>query len=291
MLNPDRVYMLAADHRWQWEEFCDARGISRDRISEAKRVAYDGFAAARRDSPAVAQFGAMLLDEQYSSAIIAEGVGNGWEIGTPAEKAGAFPLAWASDPFDRALTGTFVKVLLKYRPDHDAAIREEQLSKLQRLHEWCERAARPLVIEILVPRDCEDEREFDAKGRPAIVAAVIRDAYWRQLTPAFWKIEGTASHEGAAIIDAAVAEHPRGRHIILGKAADLATIGDWFAAAAGSSRAAGFAIGRSVFWQPCADYLCGLITAGEAAAAVADNYAQLIHVWGGDRRGQRDPGG
>jgi hypothetical protein len=26
MLHPDRVYMLEADHRWQWEEFCDARG-------------------------------------------------------------------------------------------------------------------------------------------------------------------------------------------------------------------------------------------------------------------------
>ena len=39
MLHPDRVYMLAADHRWQWEEFCDARSLPRERIRDAKRVA------------------------------------------------------------------------------------------------------------------------------------------------------------------------------------------------------------------------------------------------------------
>ena len=39
MLNPNCVYMLAADHRWQWEEWCDARAIRRERIAEVKRLA------------------------------------------------------------------------------------------------------------------------------------------------------------------------------------------------------------------------------------------------------------
>ena len=39
MLNPDRVNMLAADHRWQWEEFCDARSIPRTRLADVKRLA------------------------------------------------------------------------------------------------------------------------------------------------------------------------------------------------------------------------------------------------------------
>lgn len=271
--------MLAADHRWQWEEFCDARGISRDRIADAKRVAYDGFAAARRESSAARDFGAMLLDAQYSSAIIGEGVRGGLDIGTPAEKAGAFPLAWATDPLDRALIGTFVKVLLRYRPDDDAALREEQFAKLQTLHAWCERTGKPLVLEILVPRKQEEEAEFDATGRPAIIAAVIRDAYVRGLTPAFWKIEGTSSAAGARTVDAAIAEHSRGRQIILGKAADLPTIEQWFDAAADSKTAVGFAIGRSVFWRPCADFLVDRCTANAAASAVASNYLHLVHIW------------
>ena len=279
MLNPDRVYMLAADHRWQWEEWCDARTIARDRISEAKRVAYDGFLLARSQSPVVRQFGAMLLDEQYASAIIAQGVRDGLEIGTPAEKAAAFPLAWSSDPVDRALTGTFVKVLLRFRPDHDAAVRDEQLAKLDVLHAWCDRSSKPLVVEILVPREGESEAVFDATGRNVIIAKVVRDVYARGLCPAFWKIEGTSSVDGAGLVDAAVAEHPGGRQIILGKAADFPTIVEWFTAAAGSGTAAGFAIGRSVFWEPCAEFLVGRSSADEAAQTVAANYLTLVRAW------------
>ena len=43
MLNPERVYMLAADHRWQWEEWCDAQSIPRARIGEVKRLARSVF--------------------------------------------------------------------------------------------------------------------------------------------------------------------------------------------------------------------------------------------------------
>src|SRR5262245_50596727 len=111
MLNSECVYMLAADHRWQWDEWCDAHQIPRERIGEVKRVAYDGFRQAREQSSAVREFGALLIDEQYASAIIADGLRAGADVGTPAERPGAFPLAWTMEPFERALTGAFVKVL------------------------------------------------------------------------------------------------------------------------------------------------------------------------------------
>jgi 5-dehydro-2-deoxygluconokinase len=279
MLNPDRVYMLAADHRWQWEEWCDARAIPRTRISEAKRLAYDGFLRARRQSAAARDFGALLIDDQYGSAVIADGLREGIDVGTPAEKAGAFPLTWATDPFARALTGAFVKVLVRYRPDHETAVREEQLAKLAALQTWCREQHKPFIVEILVPRQGEPESEFETSGRPAIIAALIGDASLRGLTPEFWKIEGTLAPEGARAIDAAIAEDPRGRQIILGKAADLATIGLWFKAAAQSRTAAGFAIGRSVFWEPSAAFLAGTQTADQAADAICENYLHLISAW------------
>jgi myo-inositol catabolism protein IolC len=34
-----RVYLLAADHRWPWEEWCDGRAIPRTRFAEVKRLA------------------------------------------------------------------------------------------------------------------------------------------------------------------------------------------------------------------------------------------------------------
>jgi len=77
-LSPDRVYMLAADHRWQWEEFCDARSLSRERIPDVKRLAYDAFLLARQRSAAVLEFGALLVDAQYSSGVIAEALKHVW---------------------------------------------------------------------------------------------------------------------------------------------------------------------------------------------------------------------
>ena len=64
MLNPHRVYMLAADHRWQWEEFCDKRSLPRERIRDVKRLAGDAFLLARERSAAARDFGALLIDQQ-----------------------------------------------------------------------------------------------------------------------------------------------------------------------------------------------------------------------------------
>jgi 5-dehydro-2-deoxygluconokinase len=279
MLNSERVYMLAADHRWQWEEWCDARSIPRARIGEVKRLAYDGFLLARDRSAEVRESGALLVDEQYASAVVADALNAGVAVGTPAEKAGAFPLAWSADPFSRALTGAFVKVLVRYRSDDEEAIRQGQWEKLDALQAWCRGACTPLVLEILVARRGETEDEFEAIGRPAMLAGFIAEAYRRGVTPEFWKIEGTLSAAGARTIDAAIAAHPSCRQIILGKAAELSTIGRWFAAAAASPTAAGFAIGRSVFWEPSTAFLSGSSSAASAAADIAANYLQLVDAW------------
>src|SRR3954463_5309400 len=176
MLHADRVYMLAADHRWQWEEFCDKRSLPRERIRDVKRLAFDGFMLARTRSSAAHACGALLIDEQYSSAVIAGALKEGITVGTPAEKAGAVPLAWGTDPFSRALTGAFVKVLARYRTDDDPAVQEEQWKKLDALQAWCRAAGKPLVLEVLVARKDEPEEAFEAAGRPA-------------MNPEFWKIE------------------------------------------------------------------------------------------------------
>ncbi len=279
MLNPNRVYMLAADHRWQWEEFFDARAIPRARIPEVKRLAFDGFLLARDQSASVRQFGALLIDEQYAAPLVASAMQAGLAVGTPAEKPGAFPLAWTSDPFSAALTGVFVKVLARYHPDDDAEVQAGQWTKLDALQAWCRGAGKPLVLEVLVTRRQEPEEEFEASGRPGMLAAFIAEAYRRGLTPDFWKLEGTPTPEGARTIDAAIAAHAGCRQIILGKGADRSTIDRWFAACAGSATASGFAIGRSVCWEPSAAYLSGAASSGEAAAAICRNYLQLVDVW------------
>jgi len=287
MLYADRVFMLAADHRWQLEEWCDSHAVPRRRIAAVKQLAFDGFLRARESSPDIRSHGALLLDQQYSGPIIARALEMDIAVGTPAEKAGVFPLAWATEPMAAALTGSFVKVLVRFRPDDDELIREAQWQKLQVLLVWCRQSARPLVVEVLVARRSEPEDEFEATGRPAIIAGFIAQAYRRNLVPHFWKIEGTASEEGARVVDAAIAEHPQGRQILLGKAADLGTIERWFNVAAKGTTAAGFAIGRSVFWEPSVAYLSRKLSAAAASREIASAYLRLVEAWQRTRAASR----
>src|SRR4030095_14397776 len=166
----DRVYMLHADHLWQWEEWCDAHGVARQRIAEVKEMARRAFDLARQRSSKVRQHGALLVDSQYGSDSVARALASGVEVGTPAEKAGAFPLQWAAERLSDVLTGRFVKVLVRHRDDQPQAMRQAQREKLLRLQEWCTEVGKALVVEVLVPRHREAEDVFEAEGRPAMLA-------------------------------------------------------------------------------------------------------------------------
>jgi 5-dehydro-2-deoxygluconokinase len=275
-----RIYMLASDHRWQWEEWCDASNVPRGRIAEAKRLVFEAFTRARDASDDVRRHGALLLDSMYGADAVAAAQAAGIPVGTPVERAGRFPLEWQDEPFHAGLTGnSFAKVLVRYRPEWEAAAKDGQMLRLLELQAWCRRAAMPLLVEIIIMRNGEDEREFEERGRPALLASVIRDAYRRGLVPDLWKIEATTSATGAATIDAAIREQRGPRQLILGKGADAALIEKWFDAVTGLTTPAGFAIGRSVFWGPCTAYLRGQLDSNAAVDTMAASYLDLIAQW------------
>jgi 5-dehydro-2-deoxygluconokinase len=279
-MNLSRIYMLASDHRWQWEEWCDAAGIARSRIAEAKQLVFDAFTLARSRSDDVRRSGALLLDSMYGSEAVARARAAGIPVGTPVERAGRFPLEWQDTPFHTGLAGnSFAKVLVRYRPEWEDSAKEGQMSKLLELQQWCRGAGMPLLVEIIIMRGGEEEREFEERGRPALLASVIRDAYDRGLVPDLWKIEATTSHAGAAVIDAAIRAQRGARQLILGKGASAALIEQWFGAIAGLTSPAGFAIGRSVFWGPCTAYLQGQLESEAAVEAMASSYLNLIAQW------------
>src|SRR5687768_421924 len=93
------VYMLAIDHRWQWEEWCDANSVDRSRIPEVKELAADSFLESRRRSDEVQTSGALLVDLTYGRTAFDIVRRAGAVVGTPAERAGAFPLEW-TDVFE-----------------------------------------------------------------------------------------------------------------------------------------------------------------------------------------------
>jgi myo-inositol catabolism protein IolC len=279
-MNRDQVFMLASDHRWQWEAWCDTAGVPRPRIAEVKRLVVDAYLLARERSADVARAGALLLDRVYGAEAIARARALGVPVGTPVERAGVFPLAWEREPFHEGLRGhSFAKVLVRDRPEWEPAARRGQLDRLLALQAWCRRERMPLLLEVVIMREQEPEQEFEEIGRPRLLASVIREAYGVDLEPDLWKIEGAGSVEGAALVDEAIRARPAPRQIILGKGADAQVIANWFAVAASLPSAIGFAIGRSVFWEPGTAYLLGTRPALDATRDMASRYLQLIEEW------------
>ena len=248
---------------------------SPSQIARARRLP-----EARDQSETVRRFGSVLLDDNTAQTPwLVHGLAQ-VPVGTPVEKAGVFPLEWERDPFHTRVAGnSFCKVLIRYRPEWPLSDRQSQMHKLLELQRWCRKAQIPLLVEIIIMRQGEDESDFEENGRPALLSALIREAYRDDLVPDVWKIEGTRSRAGAAAIDAAIRERPEPRQVILGKGADPESIASWFEAAASLPSTAGFAIGRSVFMEPATAYLQGTATAAAATGTIASRYLRLIEQW------------
>ena len=274
------VYMLAIDHRWQWDEWCDTHGVDRARIPAVKDLAADAFLESWRRIDAVRTSGALLVDLTYGRNAFERLERAGAAVGTPAEKAGAFPLQW-TDRFDRALPGAFVKVLVRHRSDLAAALVAAQREQLLDLQRWCAEANKTFVLEVLVAPAAGEEADFDRAGRPRLLAEYIRDAYAAGLAPAYWKIEGMPDRASLMTVDEAIRTIDGPRQLILGKGAGMDAVRGWFSAAAGAPTAAGFAIGRTVYFAPAGDWLLDRISRQEAIDRIVANYESVIAAWEG----------
>lgn len=79
--------MLAIDHRWQWEEWCDANSVDRGRIAAIKSLAADAFLIAHGSSEIVRTSGVLLVDLTYGREAYEAARAAGIPIATPAERA------------------------------------------------------------------------------------------------------------------------------------------------------------------------------------------------------------
>jgi myo-inositol catabolism protein IolC len=69
--------------------------------------------------------------------------------------------------------------------------------------------------------------------------------------------------------------------VVLGRGADDAAVDRWLRAAAGVPGYAGFAIGRSIWWDPLQAFVDGTSERGAAAAVIAANYRRFMEVYAG----------
>jgi myo-inositol catabolism protein IolC len=104
------------------------------------------------------------------------------------------------------------------------------------------------------------------------------------IEPDIWKIEGIDRREDCEMI-AAQTRTGAGREgvvcVVLGRGADDAAVDHWLRTGAGVPGYVGFAIGRSIWWNPLKGYVDGTTPRDDAARQIGDNYRRFIEVYEG----------
>jgi len=166
-----------------------------------------------------------------------------------------------------------------------------QLGRLKRLSDWLHEHGQKFLFELLVPAtDAQLARvdgngdRYDAELRPGLMHRAIEDIQAAGIEVDVWKIEGVDDRADAAILAEQARSGP-GREgvtcVLLGRGASDAKVVQWLEQAAPVEGFVGFAIGRSIWWEPLAALLAGELPRAEAAARIAENYLHFVRVYEG----------
>ncbi|HEY3803960.1 MAG TPA: DUF2090 domain-containing protein [Kofleriaceae bacterium] len=293
----DELYMLPFDHRASFEHglFGWSGPLSREQaaqIGASKQVVYEGLLAAI-DAGVSRTRAAVLVDEQFGRAILADARASGLVTACPVEKSGQAELDFEyGDDYARhieSMNPTYCKVLVRYNPHGDAALNRRQRDKLRALSAYLHRSRRRFLFELLVPAEPDQLAllDYDLELRPKLAVAAMRELQDAEVEPDVWKLEGFDRRDDC--LAAAETARRDGRRdvtcIVLGRHADDARVQHWLDVAATVPVFVGFAVGRSTFWQPLQDLLAERMDRADAVLAIAHDFRRWVDTWTAARRG------
>jgi len=293
------LYILAFDHRGSFQKKMfgiqgDTTPEESETISDAKRLIFEGVleAIGRGADPDAT---GVLVDEQFGSDIPRRAREHGLKLAMPVEKSGQneFDFDYGEDfgTHIERFDPDFVKVLVRYNPEDDADMNARQLRRLKRLSDWLHERDRRFLFELLVAAtDAQlasvegNGDRYDAELRPGLMRRAIQDIQAAGIEVDVWKIEGVDERADAAMLaDQArsLPGHEGVTCVLLGRGASQAKVVQWLEQAAPVEGFVGFAIGRSIWWDPLAAFLASELPRADAAAQIAENYLHFVHVYEG----------
>jgi 5-dehydro-2-deoxygluconokinase len=299
------LYVLPFDHRatfktkmfgWQGPLTAEQAG----QIAASKQVIYDGFQAAVAAGVPREKAG-ILVDETYGAAILRQAAKDGYMTACPAEKSGLdeFDFEYGEDfgKHIEAFRPTFCKVLVRYNPEGDRALNQRQAARLKRLSDFLHGSSQSLyMFEMLVPAEKAqmdrlkgDKKAYDIELRPRLMVQAIHELQDAGVEPDLWKIEGLDRSEDCARVAAAARRDGRDKVgcIVLGRGEDDNKVREWLSTAAPVAGFIGFAVGRTVFWDPLVAWKDKKITREAAVKEISRRYGEFANIFARARTSQR----
>jgi myo-inositol catabolism protein IolC len=292
----DKLYILAFDHRGSFQKkFFGIEGEADPEqtaiIADAKHLIFEGMlqAVTAGAEPSVS---GVLVDEQFGSNVPEQARERGLRLAMPAERSGQeyFDFQYGDD-FGAHIEGfdpDFTKVLVRYNPDGDQAANREQLQKLRTLSDWLNSRERKFLFELLVPAEQSqllavggDSERYDAELRPELMRRAIAEIQDAGIDVDVWKIEGVDARSDCEMLVSQARSGGRDDVVcvVLGRGADDAKVDHWLTQAAPVDGFIGFAIGRSIWWDPLKAYVDGKIERSAGARTIAENYLRFVKVY------------
>jgi myo-inositol catabolism protein IolC len=292
------LYILAFDHRGSFQKKMfgiegDPTAEETETIADAKHLIFEGLVKATEQGAEAGATGC-LVDEQFGAptGIPGEAKERGLLLAMPVEKSGQneFDFQYGDDfpAHIEKFDPDFSKVLVRYNPDGDAEMNARQTERLARLGDWLHSGGRKYLFELLVPaEDAQleqvggDEDRYDAEIRPELMRRTIIELQDAGVEPDIWKIEGVDTQEDCDMIARTARRDGRDGVIcvVLGRGADDDKVDHWLRQGAPVKGYAGFAIGRSIWWDALKGFLDGSVQREDAAQRIADNYLRFVRVY------------
>ena len=291
-----KLYILAFDHRGSFQKkFFGIEGEPDPEqtamIADAKHLIFEGLQQAVAAGADAAATG-VLVDEQFGGSVPEEARAQGLKLAMPAERSGQnmFDFQYGADfpKHIEVFDPDFTKVLVRYNPDGDVAENSEQLKKLKQLSDWLHAHERKFLFELLVPAEEAqlqamdgDSDRYDAELRPELMRRTIAAIQDAKIEVDIWKIEGVDERSDCEMLVAQARSGGRDGVVcvVLGRGADDAKVDLWLTQAAPVDGFIGFAIGRSIWWNPLKAYVDGKIDRAAGARKIAENYLRFVAVY------------
>jgi myo-inositol catabolism protein IolC len=260
-------------------------------VADSKRVIYDGFREAAGCDVPIGSAG-VLVDEEFGAEILRDAAANGHVTALPVEKSGSaeFELEYgeAFAQHIAAFSPTFAKALVRYNPEDDPAINDRQIARLRRLSDYCQSTGQLFMFELLVPPTAAQrhraealETDYDMWMRPELTVRAITTLQDAGIDPDIWKVEGLDRRQDCERI--ATAARRGGRDdvscIVLGSGADPRRVSRWLETAASVAGFVGFAVGRTTFWDPIADFVAKRVTREAAVSRISRRFGEWMQIF------------
>jgi 5-dehydro-2-deoxygluconokinase len=290
------VLILAFDHRSSFtEKLFGIKGRKptekeQTEIEEYKKLIFKGFQTALQKG-VPREIAGLLVDEEFGADVLREAKKNGFTFAMPVEKSGQeeFDFEYANDyaKHIEEFDPTFVKVLVRYNPASDKTMNQHQLQRLKNLSDYLKRKNKPFLFELIVPAtapqltDAKGSKEtYDKLIRPRLMCESLQEIQDAGVEPSVWKLEGVENPDDAkSIVKQAQAGGRKAGVITLGRGESKEMVQKWLAVGAKIPGIIGFAVGRTIFWEPLVEHKAGKTSSKEAVEKIAANYADFVKLW------------